>query len=397
MLNEDNLASELPRILIVDDSRMVRASLRKHLTGHYDLVEEADGEAAWTRLQQDASIRLMISDVSMPKLDGHGLLQRIRACDLPALRSLPIIIISGDEDDAAKQHAADLGANDFITKSTDQVELLARIKGNLSRIEAEKQLRTAQQTIEFAATTDPVTGLFTQNYVIRQGQKFMAYARRHDEPVAVLAIGLDRFDELTQRYPDVVCNKILQMFGKMLSAKLRGEDVVARCEDQYFAIALPNTSLNQAIIAAERVCQATAGAKITYRGDVIKLSCSIGLACSSQAVEHDFEGLLALASARLGMAQDQGGNWIEGQAIPENMPAPTASAVLEDSSMDVLDMPAQYNVEQALELIRDGRHTEVQVVLPALMKELLPLLELGSAYFQLDWSMDSLREQLGEV
>ena len=79
------------RILIVDDSRIVRATVRKHLAENYDMIEEADGEAGWRRLLADESVSLLISDLSMPELDGLGLLTRIRESGDLRLRHLPVI------------------------------------------------------------------------------------------------------------------------------------------------------------------------------------------------------------------------------------------------------------------------------------------------------------------
>ena len=60
--------SDLPRVLIVDDSRMVRTSLARHLKGIYEVREEGDGEAAWQTLVLDHTIAAVISDLQMPVL-----------------------------------------------------------------------------------------------------------------------------------------------------------------------------------------------------------------------------------------------------------------------------------------------------------------------------------------
>ena len=64
--------NQLPRILIVDESRMVRAMISKHIREFYDFREEANGEAAWQVLVLDHSIELVICSLSMPVLDGNG-------------------------------------------------------------------------------------------------------------------------------------------------------------------------------------------------------------------------------------------------------------------------------------------------------------------------------------
>ena len=87
----------LPRILVVDDSRMVRASIVKHIRGRFEAREEPDGEAAWEALLVDPAIEIVLTDIGMPRLDGYGLLERLRASKLPRVRDLPVVIISGDE------------------------------------------------------------------------------------------------------------------------------------------------------------------------------------------------------------------------------------------------------------------------------------------------------------
>ena len=67
------------KVLIVDDSRMVRASIIKRIRDRFEFREESDGEAGWQTLLVDDSIQVVLSDLTMPRLDGYGLLERIRA------------------------------------------------------------------------------------------------------------------------------------------------------------------------------------------------------------------------------------------------------------------------------------------------------------------------------
>jgi CheY-like chemotaxis protein len=92
--------ADLPRVLVVDDSRLVRASLVSSLQGHYEVREEGDGEAAWQTLVLDHSIQAVISDLQMPKLDGYQLLEKVRTSKLRRLQELPFILVSGEETEA---------------------------------------------------------------------------------------------------------------------------------------------------------------------------------------------------------------------------------------------------------------------------------------------------------
>ncbi len=126
-MNEDS-DQALPKVLIIDDSRMVRASLIRHLRGRFEVREEADGEDGWQTLMVDPTIQAVITDIGMPRLDGYGLLERIRGSRLSRICTLPVAVISGDDEPDVRVRAKSAGATDFISKSISTVELLARLE-----------------------------------------------------------------------------------------------------------------------------------------------------------------------------------------------------------------------------------------------------------------------------
>src|SRR5512135_1526398 len=105
-----------PRVLIADDSRIVRATLIKHIQGMFEFREALDGEQAWETLLIDPSIRVVITDLTMPKLDGYGLLTRIRNSEISRIRDLPVVVVSGSDEREERDRAMAAGATDLITK-----------------------------------------------------------------------------------------------------------------------------------------------------------------------------------------------------------------------------------------------------------------------------------------
>ena len=91
--------SSKPMVLVVDDSRLMRLAARKILKNDFEILEAEDGEVAWDKLQDNNNITLVMSDLSMPNLDGLGLLKKIRESSQPELKELPVIIVTGAEDD----------------------------------------------------------------------------------------------------------------------------------------------------------------------------------------------------------------------------------------------------------------------------------------------------------
>lgn len=113
-------------ILVVDDSRTVRASINKVLRSTYNIVQAEDGEDAWDKLVALPKVNMVISDIMMPKLDGYGLICRIRAAEKPEIKNLPIVVITSSEDDLTRERAHACGANDFIIKPVSAADMMQR-------------------------------------------------------------------------------------------------------------------------------------------------------------------------------------------------------------------------------------------------------------------------------
>src|SRR5204863_21650 len=92
-------------VLLVDDSRFVRTTLKHIINGAVAVREEADGEAAWQALQADDTIVMVFSDIDMPRLNGYALIERIRQSPQPRIRELPVVVFSGSDDDKVEIRA----------------------------------------------------------------------------------------------------------------------------------------------------------------------------------------------------------------------------------------------------------------------------------------------------
>jgi len=95
----EKTGNKKPTILIVDDSRVVRVSMKKILGDLYNVIEAEDGEDGWIKIRSHDDIRCVFTDFSMPELDGFGLLSRIKASANTQIKRLPVILVTGNEDD----------------------------------------------------------------------------------------------------------------------------------------------------------------------------------------------------------------------------------------------------------------------------------------------------------
>ena len=295
------VSTQIPkqRVLLVDDSKIVRTTLARLIRKSFDVREEANGETGWQAITTDPSIVVVFSDIQMPVLDGFALLERIRQSEDQRIRSMPVIVISGNEDDATKKRARAAGANDFITKTTDGTEILSRIDNLLHLVEAKQQLVVNKQALDQTATRDPVTGAFTPHYLVTEGGKHYSHARRHGGPLAVLTFRMDSYGEIAGKVGKTVADQLLAKVAKLVMGTLRAEDSMGRTAEATFTIIFPGTSSQQALNFARRMHEQLEKAQVTYRDQVLKIRTSLGLAALDVDTVSSIEELMKAAQQRL--------------------------------------------------------------------------------------------------
>jgi two-component system KDP operon response regulator KdpE len=136
--------TEKRRILIVDDEPQITRVLRRSLTTRgYDVRSAADGESALETFG-DWPPDLVVTDLSMPNIDGVELCRRLRASS-----QVPILVLSVKGEEKTKVEALDAGADDYITKPFGIDELLARIRAALRRVpQAAASTKTGETVLE---------------------------------------------------------------------------------------------------------------------------------------------------------------------------------------------------------------------------------------------------------
>ena len=279
------------RVLVVDDSKFVRTTFRSILSTAFAVREEADGEAAWEALSADPAIVMVFTDLDMPRLNGFGLLQRIRTSPEARIKELPVVIISGNEEPATKERARQAGATDFISKSADAPEVLQRIDNILKMVSASR-----------TATHDPLTGTLTPHYLVTEGRKHYAHAQRHATDLAVLALRLDSHAEIVRSAGKEIADVIIARIAKLVLAKMRADDSVARTADDTFMVIAAATGAAQMQALGDRLRRELAEAKVTHKGQQLRFPSRIGVASLAQDHGGSVEELMRLSLKRLDAA-----------------------------------------------------------------------------------------------
>lgn len=376
----DDESLPMTKVLVVDDSRMVRATITKHIRGRFDVRDEADGEAGWEALLVDPAIQVVLTDIGMPRLDGFGLLERIRGSRVQRVQDLPVIIISGDEDDEARDKALRLGANDFVAKGASSVELLARLDSLVRHARTRRELDESRAALATQSPLDPVSGLATASYLSHHAEQEMALARRHRADISVMVIDIDHYEQLGEWHGSHVAELITRKLSKILSTKVRKEDTVSQLAPSRFAVLSPSTDLMGCCAFALRLQRAMEKLVMTYRDERIRISVTIGVSSSAvdgmQTVEH----LIETAAKRVQRGVVAGGNRVVGDQGEV------------DQAMVDRHLKQAISIDHALLQLRVGAADEVAERLPDVIATLLPLLELMESRLQCGLPLELLKQ-----
>jgi diguanylate cyclase (GGDEF)-like protein len=291
------------RILVVDGSRVVRATLAKHLGDSFELLQESNGESAWQTLLLDGRVDAVVSGISPPKLEARELLGRIRASAVRRVRDVPFVLIVSDLENPA---VADLpnwpGVAGCISKSMDKATLLA----------------------ELARLIDPVPDPVDVPAPRLLGRKEFAaavaslsFSEKDEQQTCMIVFGIDHLDELVSRFGKAVPEMLTSRLADLLSAKVDSLDQFGQAEGKHLAIISHGVDLRHGSRFAKRVCKSLASGQITIQGQKIKLTASAGVASTSEDKVARGAELLALAQQRLAQAQLCGGNSASAELRPD--------------------------------------------------------------------------------
>jgi two-component system cell cycle response regulator len=337
------------RLLIVDDSKVIRVTARKILQNHFATVEAVDGTNAWEILNAGPAFSLVVSDLTMPNLDGFGLLEKIRSSHQPDISDLPVIIITGANDsESTMQRARAAGATDFIGKPFDAVHLLARTQAHANAYVSRRSLKVHALSLEDQSLVDTQTGLANEAAFMDRGYQQLSYAIRHNSRFALAQIEIDHFGDLFKQHGKTATDMVIKYAATVLESGIRQEDMAARIGAARFAMLLPG--MDQAGIhrLTDRISSDIRNRTVKYGNGQIHFTVSIGIA--APAIEQDtrLEMLLNAAGNSLRDAIIAGGDRVVIHESESTTPPTTATNISRhmDSAAiaDIIAETAHYSV-----------------------------------------------------
>ena len=298
-------------IMMVDDEPVLMDILEVFLEecGYQNFTKVEDSRLAISQmLAQPPDILLL--DLKMPHVDGIQILEEVRGS--PILERIPIIVLTSSTDAETKLQALELGATDFLAKPVDSSELALRLRNTLT-------IKAYQDQLTYY---DALTELPNRKLFMDRLDWLLGNAKRQNEHVALVNIGLDRFSQINSSLGPAVGDKILQEVAKRLLSSIRDSDVLknfsgeeklwgqlARLGGDEFSLLLPGPDPGQRAGRLASQLQNVLQTKFTIDGHEIYVGASIGIAVYPQdGAETDRLIKNAGAATEYAKAQGRGRN-----------------------------------------------------------------------------------------
>ena len=304
-------------ILIAEDNPVSKTLLEKSLIkAGYEVVSANDGREAFKILKKDF-FPIVITDWMMPEMDGLELCRAIRSNDFPGYIFIVLVTAKDSHDDILA--GLEAGADDYITKPFNQAELIARLKAGKRVLELERSLKKANEKIKILSITDPLTGIYNRGYLTERLPQEIARAKRYRHPLSIIMSDIDLFKKINDSYGHQAGDKILKGFVGYLRGTIRnGIDWIARYGGEEFLIVLPETNIEGAFNAAERLRALLSESVFTIKDNEIKITASFGVSGfdpSKYTKKISSESLIGEADKCLYQAKKEGGNKVRGSEI----------------------------------------------------------------------------------
>lgn len=311
------------RILFVEDDEAVATDILSQLekTGyqvsHFTSAETASAEFdAVTHYGSHAeAYDLAITGLDLDgEMKGEDLVACIRSYE-DGRGFIPIMAITSDNSDQRRIALYRAGVNDFLPRPVLHEELLARIANLITNKRLLDKVHDIRRELFDLATVDKLTGCRNRRSLMDFSDKFLSTARRHEYPVSMMLIDLDRFKSVNDNHGHTVGDEVLAETGGLLNQSFREDDLVCRYGGEEFVVLMTHCDGRQAVRKAEEIRQKIENLKPAG----LDITASLGVTSFEVGCEGDFEAMFRAGDEGVYAAKDRGRNRVV--YIAMNQPA----------------------------------------------------------------------------
>ncbi|WP_138503551.1 GGDEF domain-containing protein [Nostoc sp. PA-18-2419] len=293
--------------LIVDDEPFIRMILRNFLEREgYKIVEAQNGIEALTVFNQ-LHPDIVLLDAIMPDMDGFECCTQLQILDCS--KHIPVLMITGLEDEESVDRAFEVGAIDYITKPIHWPVLRQRVKRLIQQSQLQQKLEAVNLELLRLVTIDGLTEVANrrgfEEYFSQEWQRM----KREQRPLSLILCDVDYFKSYNDTYGHRVGDRCLLKIAQAIKDIVkRPGDLVARYGGEEFAIVLPHTDTQGATYIAEKICDVVRTLAIPHGNSQVSpyVTLSAGFTTEIPQPNSDLEEMIAAADRALYQAKTAG-------------------------------------------------------------------------------------------
>jgi two-component system, cell cycle response regulator len=238
------------RVLVVDERNLSIERIESALSPKHTVEVEKNPQDALLRAAE-GNYDLILLSLEFSKFDGLRLVGQIRS--LERTRHVPILLVTDPGEDARLLRGLDLGANDYVLRTADKNELIARVRSQVRRKRYAEKLRDNVQYSMEMALTDPLTGLFNRRYMETHVGTLVERSAARGKALSLLILDIDFFKPINDSFGHDAGDDVLREFAERLKTSIRGIDLACRYGGEEFVVVMPDTDIGVATLVAERI------------------------------------------------------------------------------------------------------------------------------------------------
>ena len=299
---ESNKDERPPIILVVDDERINLKILRTVLKDMCTVRGALSGEQALKAARLDPPPDLILLDIQMKGMDGYEVCRRLKSD--PLTQRIPVIFITGKDQEDDETMGFDVGAVDYINKPIRPAIVRARVKLHL-------ELKKERDYHARASSIDGLTGIPNRRHFSEYGENELHRARRNQKSLAVAMLDIDFFKLFNDNYGHLAGDECLKQVAAAIHNTLRrAPHMAARYGGEEFVCLLPDTDEDGACVICDEILNAIRGLEIehTFSKNADIVTVSIGCVARIPGPEESLEDLIKQADERLYQAKNSGRN-----------------------------------------------------------------------------------------
>ncbi len=296
------------RILVVDDDPSSREIVSKALEYEGYQTRQCESGNEGLKVMNEWVPHLILLDVNMPGLNGIETLARLRVRD----EYVSVIFVSADclRDDVVR--GLDAGADDYVCKPFDVMELMSRVRSQLRIKDLNDSLKKANDRLKELVDIDDLTGLFNMRSLYKRLDFELDRARRYNRSVCAIMMDLDHFKRVNDQNDHLFGSYVLSEVGKIVRSNIRKVDFAARYGGDEFLIVLTEIAMDGAKTFASRLRSKIEESVFKSDNFKMELTASLGLAITNpNTINVDARSLVRYADRALYAAKENGRNRVE--------------------------------------------------------------------------------------